>query len=150
VIPIRVAIAGVEQLRRSLKLTNERTKVGVRGAIRRGTVKVRDGAKARVHQRTGELHDTIRDEYSGDEMVGWVKVGYGKLPRRSRAKTDKGQARAKRRGKRPTGKGAYGPVEERGDKRRNRPAHPFLHPSLRDEKSGIISDVEKSLEGAVE
>jgi len=120
-----MALVGAEQLQRALKLAIPVTAARVRSAVQKNTKTVAARAEAKAPKKTGELASTIRDEYSQDGLVGFVKAGYGKLPRRSKAGTMKGQQRAKGR-TRKTGRGAYAPVVDRGDPRRNITATHFL------------------------
>jgi hypothetical protein len=119
-------------------------------AIRVGTKQVCAGAIGRAHRVSGEMASTIRDEYSKDGLVGYAKVGYGKLLRRSKSGTAAGKARlvAKRkvRGSK-SGLGAYAPVVERGDPRRHHLPHPFMVPSLEAARPAIISGIEQALRG---
>lgn len=135
-------LAGVPDLARKLQLMDATTRARTIAAVERGTKAVAAQARLRAPRVTDEMASTIRDEYSPDKLVGFVKVGMGKLPRRSQATTDKGKRRfAKIAKQRKVGRGAYAPVVERGDPRRHHKAHPFLIPSLVDEKPTIIADL---------
>ncbi len=142
------ALVGAEQLNRALKLAIPHVAANMRAAIEKNTKAIASAAKARAPHLTGELANTIRDEYSQDGFAGFVKVGKGKLPRRSRAVTAKGQTRAKGR-QRKTGQGAYAPVVERGDPRRHHKPHPFLIPSFTARKPTAMADISHALNDGV-
>lgn len=143
-----MALIGAERLIRELKLADPKTRANVKASIARQTKAVVAKAKAAAPRVTGELASTIRDEYSPDGLAGFAKVGKGKLPRRSKAVTAKGQQRAKGR-KRTPGQGAYAPVVELGDKRRNRKPHPFLIPAFTSQKPAAMADISKALNDGV-
>ncbi len=148
-IKITAALAGAEQLIRAIKLANPETHARVAAAIRTNTKAVTLEAKGRAPIKTGELAGTIRDEYAADGLVGFVKVGLGKLPRRSRATTARGLARAGGRA-RKVGLGAYAPVVERGDPRRHHQPHPFLMPAFRDRRETAMADIKTALDKSLE
>ncbi len=137
-------LAGAEQLARALRLSVPATKAAVVEVIQKHTKAVTAKARADAPRVTGELASTVRDEYSQDGLIGYVKVGFGKLPRRSKAQTIAGQQRAKIKERR-TGRGAYAPVVERGDPRRHHLPHPFLLPPYEAEKPSAIADIDKAL-----
>jgi hypothetical protein len=141
---VTTLLAGSEQLIRALKLSVPKTKARVVAEIHKHTSAIAAKAKAGAPRVTGELAGTIRDEYSQDGLVGFVKVGFGKLPRRSRAATIAGIARAKGR-VRKVGRGAYAPVVERGDPRRHHLPHPFLDPPYQADKPKAIADITPAL-----
>ena len=143
-----IALLGADQLKRALQLAKPKTQARFKVAIQKNTKAIAVKAKAAAPKVTGEMASTIRDEYTNDGMVGLVKVGEGKLPRRSKAKTAAGQKRAKAR-KRKVGKGAYAPVVERGDPKRKHKPHPFLVPSFSSQKSTAISDMTHALNDTV-
>jgi Bacteriophage protein of unknown function (DUF646). len=156
---VTTLLEGVPQLVRALRMTDEATRKHTVAAIERGTKRVTAGAKARVPKRSGELAYTIRDEYSKDGMVGYVKAGYGTLPRsrssRGMGAKSRANALARREQRRlttrlaPTSKkalatadlGIYGPVVEHGDRRRHKPAHPYMVPAFQAEKQSIVTDL---------
>lgn len=142
-------LAGFEKFNRELKLSVPRTKAAVVAAIHKNTEAVAGKAKATAPRVSGDMASTVRTEYQQEGLVGRVKVGEGKLPRRSSAKTAKGQARAKTR-KRTTGKGAYAPVVERGDPRRHHKAHPFLIPAFGGQVETAKKDINGALNGVLE
>lgn len=142
---IKLVLEGVDQFKRAIQLTDVGTRQRTIAAVSRGTKAIAAKAKARAPRKSGEMAETIRDEYSKDGMIGFVKVGYGKLLRRSRA--SKAEKRKKLKASRlkqgsKTGEGAYAPVIERGDRRRGREPHPFLIPSLNEERPEIIKELE--------
>lgn len=146
-VKITALLDGVPRLIRQIQLADTTTREATKGAVSRGTKRVASGARRRAPQASGELVSTIRDEYSKDGMVGYVKVGFGKLPRRSQASKQSRRDRlAKRRRARGTraGKGAYGPVIEYGDKRRNREPKPYIRPAFEAEKPSIIAELEQA------
>jgi HK97 gp10 family phage protein len=143
---------GVPRLIRQIQLADTATRARTIAAIERGTKRVAAGARARAPKLTGEMASTIRDEYSKDKLIGYVKVGFGKLLRRSKASTEARKQRlAKRRkakGSR-SGKGAYAPVVERGDQRRHRKPQPFVMPAFQSEQQSIIAEIGRATtEGA--
>lgn len=155
---IRATIKNLEAFLREQKLRDAGTRKNVTVAIKRGTDAVRGGAERRAPERTGELRSSIRAEFSKDGLTGFVKAGYGKLQRRSRAVTAGGKARAKsqrkqakssRDAQRQLTLGVYAPVVERGDPKRNKPARPFMNPSLRAERPKIQSDIAKAMESGL-
>lgn len=157
----KVVLQNVEKFNREIKLMNERTRSNVKGAVRRGTQAVVAGAESRAPKRSGELASTIRDEYSESGLIGYAKAGYGKLTRRSRATTPEGKAKAQVRRENAklqlalanTSKqamsvaslGVYAPVVERGDKRRHKPARPFMIPAFKAAKPTIMSEMKEAL-----
>lgn len=141
---ITMVLTGVPELLRAFELTDAGTRVRTIAAIKKGTEAVEAGALQRVPRKTGELAGTIRAEYSNDGMTGLVKVGYGKLLRRSTSATEAGKKRLATKRRRlgsKSGLGSYGPVIERGDPRRHRAAHPFLVPALTQATPQIKADV---------
>lgn len=153
---VTALLEGVPDLFRALELTNARTKANTIKAVEHGTRAVERRAHQKVPKRSGELDQTIRSEFTADGMVGYVKAGYGKLLRRSRSTTGDASgryAKAKNRVARQqlrfrnakTSKqalaasnlGNYGPVVERGDPRRKKPAQPYLNPALTEETPAI-------------
>lgn len=151
-VKITSALAGAERLIRAIKLANPATKARVVAAIKKNTKAVAAGAIGRAPKVTGEMVSTIRDTYSDDGLAGFVRVGLGKLPRRSNATTPKGIARAKAR-KRKVGRGAYAPVVNFGDKHRNHRAAFFLvgAPSapFDADKPTAIADIKAALDNTV-
>jgi hypothetical protein len=143
-VKIGLLLTGVPELQRALELANSGNRERSKAAIRRGAQAVAADARRRINTISGELASTVRDEYSEDGLVGFVKVGYGKLPRRSRASTLERQAHLKTKRKRAgvkAGKGSYGPVVERGDPRRRHKPHPFLIPALQQHRATIVSEL---------
>lgn len=141
----KIILEGADKFHRAVQLTDAATRANTISAIERGTKAVVAKAKARAPKRSSEMAETIRDEYSKSGLVGYVKVGYGKLLRRSRASTaekrNKLKAKRRRKGSK-SGQGAYAPVIERGDKRRNREAKPFMYPALNEQRPSIIKELE--------
>jgi len=163
---LTTVLSGVPEFVRAVELTDKKTKEKMIEAIHHGTEEVAAKAEEKVPRRSGELASTIRAEYSKDQMTGFVRAGYGKLIRKSRAKSEGGLARAKqRRAKRRerlaaanTSKralaaldlGVYAPVVERGDPKRHKPARPFLIPALMEERPEIMNEIKKATAKASE
>ncbi len=144
-----VALGGAERLMRELQLAKPRTRANVQRVIQANTKAVAAKAKAEAPKLTGEMAGTIRDEYSQDGLIGYVKVGYGKLPRRSRAGSAAGRSRLRAR-KRKTGLGAYAPVIDRGDPRRHIKAARFLSQPFAQQKPTAMKDIAHALNGSVQ
>ena len=139
-------LEGVPRLVRQIQLADTATRERTIAAVQRGTKRVAASARARAPKASGEMASTIRDEYSKDGLVGFVKVGLGKLARRSRASSAAAKDRlAKKRSARARarGKGRM-PVIEHGDPRRHRTANPFVIPALVGERDAIIADLAKA------
>lgn len=151
-IKLTTVVEGVDSLSRALKLANPAIKARVVAAIHKNTEAVKARALSAAPVKTGEMASTIRSAYlQPDQLTGFVRVGLGRLPRRSRATTAKGQRRfgkLKRRG-RPIGRGAYAPVVERGDPRRHHAKHPFLIPSFQAQRPTAVRDITKALNDTV-
>ncbi len=141
---ITMALANADRFIRELKLAVPATNARVVAVIGRHTESVASKAKSAAPHVTGELAGTIRAEYAANGLTGYVKVGLGKLPRRSKAATIAGIARAKGR-VRKVGLGAYAPVVERGDPRRHHLPHPFLQPAFEADKPTAITDIDHAL-----
>lgn len=148
-VKVTTLITGVDRLSRELKLTVPHIRARVQAAIKRSVEKIAAEARARAPKRSGELVSTIRAEYGNDGLAGYVKVGFGKLPRRSQAQTAKGRLKLAMR-KRKTGRGAYGPVIEHGDPRRHRPAQPFLRPGFTAQRPVAVREIDSALRSTVE
>jgi len=149
-VKVSSALAGAEQLIRAVKLADPRTRARVAAAIKQNAQAIAVNATARAPKKTGEMASTIRVEIpeSANGLVAFVRVGQGKLPRRSKAATAKGIARAKGR-KRKVGKGAYAPVVERGDPRRGHKPHPFLIPAYQQDVPKAKEDIKHALDSGV-
>lgn len=146
-IKILTLLEGVPELIRRIELTDAATRVGTVAAIQRGTKRIAADARQRAPKVTGEMASTIRDEYSKDGLTGYVKAGFGKLPRRSRAAAAARQNRlASRRSAKGTkaGKGSYAPVVERGDPKRHHKPHPFVMPAFVAAQPGIKEDLARA------
>lgn len=148
-VKVTTVLEGFDRLARELKLAVPETKARVVAAIRKNTQAVASKAKVAAPRRSGTMAGTIRDEYSDDGLVGFIKVGFGKLPRRSKAFTAGGKIRARRRN-RTLGPGAQAPIIERGDPRRNRKPEPFLNPSLASQRPTVVNDVNTALNRTVQ
>lgn len=135
------SLGGAERLIRELKLSVPRTRAKVVAAVHKNTEAVTAQTKGNIHSVTGELAGTVRAEYSESGLIGYVKAGKGKLPRRSKSK---GVKQTKGR-KRKTGEGAYAPVIDRGDKRRNIRAQHFMSRPFEQQKPKAIADISHAL-----
>jgi hypothetical protein len=150
-VKITTVLGGAERLIREFKLLDPRVKARTVAAIQKNTKAVAAKTKAVAPVKTGEMASTIRDEYSENGLIGYVKVGFGKLPRRSKATTEKGKARfAKLKNRRKIGRGAYAPVIDRGDPRRHIKARHFLAQPFQDQKPTAIADINHALNDAIE
>jgi len=156
---VTMLLTGVPQLLRAIELTDAGTRARTIAAIEQGTKRVAAGARVRAPKVSGELAATIRDEYSKDRMIGYVKAGFGILPRTtaSRAMGAASRARALSRQQRNALRfaaakssraamaamdlGVYAPVVEHGDPRRHHKPHPFLIPAFAAERPSIIEDI---------
>lgn len=136
-VTFKTTIEGVDKLSRELKLAVPATKARVVAAIRKNAQAIAAKARAKAPHRSGKMAGTIRDEYAGDGLIGMVKVGVGKLPRRGvRGRT--------------IGVGAQAPLIERGDPRRKRKPQPFLNPALAAQRPTAINDINTALNQSVE
>jgi hypothetical protein len=144
-------VRGIDDCVAAFRLLNEGTRTRMKGAVRQTTEEVRadaarrvpvsgpDSRKAKGRPGPGELRDTIRTEYAGDGLRGYVEAGYGKLTRRSRAGrgTRKGQekrnvkiARARKaRSLASRGLGNYAKVVEFGSPAQGKAAQPYMRPA---------------------
>lgn len=157
-VTIGVYLTGVKELERRVALMDKRVQARVRVSVRRGTEAIEAGARQRAPVKTGELMYSIRSEYTKDKLTGYVKAGYGKLLRRSRAVKDKEKlryqgAKSRREERRlqlrlaqgskqaltVADLGVYAPVVEHGDPRRNKPKRAFMYPSFEAEVPAIHS-----------
>lgn len=135
---------GVPRLKRAIQLADPATRERTRLAIKRGAERIVAEARSRAPKDTGEMAATIRAEYNDTGLIAYVKVGLGKLPRRSHASRESRQLRLARRRKAAgtrAGKGAYAPVVERGDPKRHHKPHPFLIPALLTNRDAIAKEI---------
>lgn len=123
--------------------------------------------KAKSRPGPGELRSTIRAEKSNtDAPVAYVKAGYGKLRRRSTAKTAKGKARAENLrarardamifpGSAASGAGqaaalgVYAMTIEYGSPRRGIPAQRFMRNAREANRVNVKNRAENALREAV-
>lgn len=171
-IKIETEVTGVRSFVTALRMLDSAAQRRCGAAVRTTTQAVRDGArskvpisgpedrKARHRAGPGELRDTIRDEYTGDGLVGFVKAGYGKLKRRSkrtakprrlgperyktfmrRLETEAAAMDAQR------ASGVYAMVVEFGAK--DRPAAPYMRPATRAERGAHTDRLRAALRGGV-
>lgn len=158
-VKITSVLDGVPRLIRALQLTDAGTRARTRLALQHGAERIARQAQARAPKVSGELAQSIFTDSTKDGMVWFIKAGHGKLLRSSRSargklgrynKAKERQAaqrerfRAAKSSKQAQANlqlGVYAPVVERGDKKRNKPARPFLYPSLEHERSSIMRAV---------
>lgn len=162
-VTVNMALSGVAQLTRALELTDTETQVRTRRALEKGAQAVARGAEQRAPKVSGELAQSIRAEEGKGGRVWFVKAGYGKLLRSSKAKTAAGLRRYEKVRERHAAQrarfraaksskqalanlqlGVYAPVVERGDGDRNIKPQPFLYPALDNERTGIMHDVKNA------
>jgi hypothetical protein len=136
-----MALRGAPELIRQLKLASPATQARVAATIKRDTEAVANAARAAAPKLTGEMAGTIRAEFSTNGLIGYVKVGIGKLRRRS---TSTGKRHRRRTVQ--TGPGAYAPVVEHGDPRRHHKPEPFLEPSFQAKKPQIMQDITAAID----
>jgi hypothetical protein len=143
-IKINAVLAGASELSRAIKLANPATKAKVVATIKHHTQEVRDEARAAAPVVTGELVSTIRDEYSADGMTGYVKAGFGKLPRASKSTGVRHRRRSK-----AIGRGAYAPVINYGWRKHHIQANPFLSRPYQADQPQVLTDLSADLDGVV-
>jgi hypothetical protein len=175
-VKIRMHLEGVSRVTSTFRALPESVRKHARVAVRETTRAVEQGAKMRApvsaggrtsrkgnrRPGPGELRDTIRSTVWDfpDGITGFVNVGHGKLKRRLKgknARTEKvRRERKKARGRKQMGPltvdqaniGAYGMVVEYGDKRRGRPAKPFLRPALEAQRQPHRQRMERAVNQA--
>jgi hypothetical protein len=137
---VNLALGGASELIRQLKLADPATHARVAAVIERETQAIATQARASAPRRTGEMASTIRADFSANGLIGYVRVGIGKLRRRS-------QSTGKRHRRRTvtTGPGAYAPVIEYGDPRRHRRPEPFVRPALSAHKAELMGDLDAAM-----
>lgn len=165
-------LSGLDQVRASFRMLDTGLQQRLKGAVRETTEEIRAGAMARVpvsgpdsrkaknRPGPGELRNTIRAEYSGEGFTGFVKAGYGKLLRSSRASapTTAGQARRQRKLRAKARKrslasqrlGAYAMVVEYGSPREGKEPQPFMRPAREAAVPRHRARLEKAIDGAVQ
>lgn len=139
-------VTGLRNVQNAFRGMNAGAQLRAKDAVRATTEAVWAGARARVpvsdaetsrkaksRPGPGELRDTIRTTYSEDGLIGYVQAGYGKLKRRSRARTERGKARAARKRRNQPGGtydlGVYAMVVEYGSPREHKAAQPYMRPA---------------------
>jgi hypothetical protein len=150
-IKIAMQLLGTRELYRTLDRASAETRKRVATAVAFTAQEVALGAKARVPQRTGELRDTIRAEPTTNPFVWFVKAGYGRLRRRSRATTTLGRRVSKARRARAVpiiSRGAYAMVVEFGSHggRARQPAQPFMFPALEASHSRHVARIARAMD----
>lgn len=149
---LTVRLSGANVVVGKLRAMDTVAKRLLAGAVKRATLRTAGRARSTVRRKSGELASTIRSEFSRDGLAGWVKAGYGKLPRGSRAKSYAAKRRlaAKRRAKGViVGRGAYGPIIEYGNPKRGARPFKFLKPAYEAERNGFRREAESALAGTV-
>lgn len=164
-------VSGLSQVRTAFRLLDTGLQARLRGAVAETTHAVRAGAVSRVpvsgpnarkaknRPGPGELRDTIREEFGSDGFAGYVKAGYGKLKRASRAKPPKtaGQARrqaklqakARSRSLASRGIGQYAMVVEFGSPKEGKAPQPYMRPARQAEIGNHRARIEQAINGAV-
>lgn len=164
-------VTGINQVRTAFRMLDTGLQARLRGAVAETTHAVREGAASRVpvsgpgsrkakgRPGPGELRDSIREEFSREGFTGYVKAGFGKLTRRSRAGagTRKGQEKrnvkiaASRRARALTshGLGKYAMVIEYGSPNKGKAAQPYMRPARHAEDANHRARVERAIAGAV-
>jgi hypothetical protein len=169
-IKITTLITGARQWIQASQLMQEETRARAREAIQETTMAV--GAKARTNVPVsdaadrkakgrpgpGELRDSIRETFGVSGLIGFVLVGYGKLPRRSRAvrPTKFGPLRLKafqRQQRRQALQamreiGVYAMVVNYGSPGRGISGSRFLDRAKESERSAHIARMQRALSGA--
>jgi hypothetical protein len=140
---IKLALIGIEQFQRTVKLQDAKTRAATIGAVERSTKRTEGVMRAIVPVRSGEMLSTIRDEYSAARLTGYVRVGDAKLPRRKKY-TGAGNRKMRKR-KVKIGKGSYAPVIDRGDPRRHIAAQHFTDRAMQATRDENIADIAKAL-----
>lgn len=165
-------VSGVNQVRTAFRMLDTGLQARLRAAVAETTSEVQMGAIARVpvsgpgsrkaksRPGPGELRDTIRAEFTPEGFTGYVKAGYGKLLRSSRAgrATSVGQARrqgtlrAKARARSLASRkvGAYAMVIEFGSPRQHKAAKPFMRPARQAAIPGHAARVARAVNSAVD
>lgn len=159
-ITVNTVVTGIRSFSDAARRMDGGVHVNVRGAIQETTEAVAGHArqnvkvsgpedrKAKNRPGPGELRDSIRTAYAIDGLRGFVLVGYGKLPRRSRAKTAGGQARRRKplRGLRDLG--VYAMVNNYGSPGRGIPATHFMDRAREVERQPHVSRISRALAAA--
>jgi hypothetical protein len=165
-------VSGISEVRTAFRMLDTGLQARLRGAVAESTHAIEGGAKARVavsgpnsrkakgRPGPGELRDSIRSEFSESGFVGYVKAGYGKLRRSSKAKapTSAGQARrqgklrakAKRRAGSTKGLGMHAMVIEYGAPREGKEAQPYIRPARQAEIEPHAARCQQAINGAVD
>lgn len=142
-------IDGADLVNRALALLEPAVHDRVAGIVQEDADLAVAGAKARVHNVSGELAATIRKTSSKDGLVAWVQAGEGTLRRRSRStgvKGDKRRAKAKAN----EAPGVYAMVVEFGDAKRNHAPHPYMIPAVESIRPQHQAKLEEALHDAVD
>lgn len=169
---ITSVVTGVNEVRTAFRMLDTGLQSRLRAAVADTTTEVKAGAMARVpvsgpnarkakgRPGPGELRDTIRAEIGGDGFVGYVKAGYGKLGRSSRARkaTSAGQARrqrklrakARKRSLAAQGVGKYAMVIEFGSPKEHKAAQPYMRPARQAAIPGHAARIQTAINGAVD
>lgn len=146
---LTATIDGAELAQRALSLLIPAVHDRVAAVVQDDAALAVEGAKARVHNVSGELAATIRKTSSTDGLVAWVQAGEGTLRRSARSARAKG---APRRAKTAANEapGVYAMVVEFGDAKRNHAPHPFMIPAVESIRAQHQEKLEAALVGAVD
>lgn len=158
-------VSGLREVQASFRLLDTGLQTRLRAAVAETTAEVKTGAMARVpvsgpdgrkaksRPGPGELRDTIRGELTSDGFAGYVKAGYGKLGRASRAREVKSagqvrrqrslRAKARARSFASRGLGNYAMVVEFTGK-------PYMRPARQAAIPGHQARVQRAINGAVD
>lgn len=142
-----IKVTGAEALSRAFGNVTPEIEKALREVVRASTIEVANGARQRVHVKSGEVKSTIREEFSQNGLVGFVRVGYGTLKRRSRSKVKRRRSVRTPDSQAP---GVYAMVLEFGSKHQNRPPHPFLFPALDAARPNFERRAQEALEPALQ
>ena len=144
-VKINAVLAGASELSRAIRLAKPETQAKVKATIKAHTERVAQDAKSAAPRVTGELVSTIRGEFSADGMTGYVKAGFGKLPRKSRSTGVRHRKRSKQ-----IGRGAYAPVINYGWPKHHIAANPFLTRPYQQDTPQVIADLNADINGVVD
>jgi hypothetical protein len=166
-------VSGVNEVRTAFRLLDTGLQHRLRDAVAATTHAVKGGAKARVpvsgpdsrkakgRPGPGELRETIRAEFSPEGFTGFVKAGYGKLKRSTRAGAARSEGQARRQRKlqakatrrarqRKYGLGQYAMVVEYGSPKEGKEAEPYMRPARQAEMQRHEARLQSAINGAVD
>lgn len=140
-----IKITGANAFSRAVGNVTPELKNAISEALHKNAEKVVEGARQRVHKKSGELAATIRDEYSPDGLVAWIRAGFGQLKRSPRS-----HRRSKSGSKVQGGQGDYAAVVEFGSKTENQQPHPFLFPAFDAQRAEFLDDMQHASDKALD